>query len=391
MEFTSTASIKMALALLLALFAIDAYRVATQPITLGEAIAFDRSIRPPIREILARHDAGIRVLESLLVKRSVGLLRLSEFSFRLPALLGAAFFLWAVYRVVTRVFGQGPLMVVAAVLLSLNPLLLDDLSARHGYVIALAFWTCALDRLLRYLDPSPIVDSRNLNLAGLFLALSVAANLAFVLPALALAIVFLLTASLQKLFRWPDFLDRLVATSIVTAFVLLVIPLTTAVSGTVTEAFAFPARWPFLCFLPPMTVLPLSGASTRACGVPPGPGTRVGAWRLATHIAGSASLLLAALLSCHYLITLRPQPPEPAAVKSVVQVLRRDTTGRHVRVQASPALAPIVSFYRARYRLSNWELTSTGLCDYYVLDAAVSERLKVLYRDGSVLLARPAP
>lgn len=89
--------------------------------------------------------------------------------------------------------------------------------------------------------------------------------------------------------------------------------------------------------------------------------------------------------------------PEHAGVKSLVQVLRRDADGRHVRIGVSPLLEPILSFYRARYRLANWEpmrqLPLTGVFDYYVLDAGdaglVSERhLQVLYREGGLLLAR---
>ena len=84
-----------------------------------------------------------------------------------------------------------------------------------------------------------------------------------------------------------------------------------------------------------------------------------------------------------------PRWPQDTRARSLVQALRRDAAGRHVEIGASPDLEPILTFYGARYRLSNWEPMRhkplTGNFDYYVLDhhdaALVAERhLQVIYR-----------
>ena len=78
MELTSTASTRIALALLSGLFVMNVYVAATQSITMEEALTFDQSIRPPIRDILRQYNASKHLLNVILIKRSVGLLRLSE-------------------------------------------------------------------------------------------------------------------------------------------------------------------------------------------------------------------------------------------------------------------------------------------------------------------------
>ena len=171
MQFRSTEWInKVALALLLAVFALNVYRAATQSITVPEAVAFDRWIRPPLRDILPQpYDPANHILNTLLVKRTVALFRLSEFSFRLPSLLGGALYLWAVYRLARRLLGTGPLFLAGLALMSLAP-----------PSLALALFTWAIVFLVgQALSPA---NPRNLNLAAICLGLSAASDLAFLLP-----------------------------------------------------------------------------------------------------------------------------------------------------------------------------------------------------------------
>lgn len=335
MELTSTASSRIALALLCGLFAVNVYRAATQSITTAEALEFDRRIRPPLRDILPHFDLGNHLLLTILIKRSVGLLRLSEFSMRLPSLLCGALYLWAVYRISWRTFGTSPLFVAAVALLSLNPLVLDALSSARAGGMALAFWMCSLLWMIDYFQSLRL---RNLNLAGLCLGFSAATDPGFAVPAAGLTILFLIAAAVKRQLSWTVFTERLFATAAATAFVLLAIPL--------------------------------------------------------SHVE-SVNLDLGASVSvAHNLF----EWPVDSRAKSLVEVLRRDAQGRHIRIVASPALAPVLAFYQARYRVANWEpirqLPLNENFDYYVVcpqDAAIlSERhLKVLYNNGKLLLARP--
>ena len=77
MERVSTVSTKVALALLGAVFAVNVYRAAAQSITTSEAVVFDRLIRPPVRDWIGHFEPHNHLLNTLLVKRSVALFRLS--------------------------------------------------------------------------------------------------------------------------------------------------------------------------------------------------------------------------------------------------------------------------------------------------------------------------
>jgi hypothetical protein len=83
---------------------------------------------------------------------------------------------------------------------------------------------------------------------------------------------------------------------------------------------------------------------------------------------------------------------EMRGVRAAVEVLRRDCGTQPIRVRATAAVAPVLSFYRSRFRLSSWQL-SDGAADYYVLaetgDGLAGDRqLIVLHRDGGIVVAR---
>src|ERR1035438_8031450 len=84
---------KVALAAMVAVFAGEAWLAAVRPITAAEALAYDRFVRPPVRETLHQPSRNPDVLYTLLEKRSVGLFRVSEFSIRLPVLLAGGLYL----------------------------------------------------------------------------------------------------------------------------------------------------------------------------------------------------------------------------------------------------------------------------------------------------------
>jgi|ERR1017187_8227332 hypothetical protein len=83
---------------------------------------------------------------------------------------------------------------------------------------------------------------------------------------------------------------------------------------------------------------------------------------------------------------------EVDGVRAAVEVLRRECGTKPIRVGASSAVAPVLSFYRSRFRLVNWQF-SDAAADYYVLaesgaGLAGQGQLIVLHRDGGIVLAR---
>jgi Dolichyl-phosphate-mannose-protein mannosyltransferase len=224
-----TASTK---ALLVMLFSLNVYQAARLSILPEEANAYVRFVQPRIREVVREYDPRNQVLNTLLIKRTVGLFRLSEFSFRLPAVLAVGFYFWAVYRVSRRLFGSGPVFVIAVAVLVLNPLVQGHLWAAGGDAIGLALWMWGLERLISG-------KGRDWNVAGLLLGLSVAASFGFVLPSLVLMGAWLAWARE----RWLV-VDRVILTSVAAAFVLLAVPFSRADSGTVDFHIRLPAKAP---------------------------------------------------------------------------------------------------------------------------------------------------
>jgi hypothetical protein len=174
-------------ALLAALFAVCV------SLTHDEALTNELYITGPLANIFNNFDPNHHFLNTILMRASAAIFGDSELALRLPALGGAALYFTAVYRIALVAVGDGPPLLVAAALLSLNPFVLDFMVAARGYGLALALLLWVLALLLKQFQ-SPVIAPKILAWAGVALALSVTANLIFVLPAaavLGLALYFL--------------------------------------------------------------------------------------------------------------------------------------------------------------------------------------------------------
>jgi len=167
--------------------------------------------------------------------------------------------------------------------------------------------------------------------------------------------------------------------AVVTGFIILVIPLSHAQASRFTDhpGLAF-------IFIPPATLAALTVVR-----------------RVDRKPLTFGTIAMAGVIALFYLSQFRVGFYGPwlqdAGAKSLVQVLRRDAGGKTVEIGASREVEPILSFYRARYRQSNWKPLEhkpvSGDFDYYVLrsgDAglAAERHLDVLYRVPGMLLAR---
>lgn len=216
--------------LLLAFLAIvNVYRAATQSITTDEAFTYNRSVTAPIPRLWDDFDANDHVLHTLMCKASVGLFGLSEFTLRLPSLLGGFLYFWLCLRLSRRLYGDGGLMLLSVALLAMNPLLLDFCSIARGYGMASALLLFSLYQLFAL----PHARWR-LYAAGLGLALAVAANLTILVPGAALAASYFAIRVLPCAFNqnWPrvrarvnEIIDHMVVPGTIAAFVLLVLPM----------------------------------------------------------------------------------------------------------------------------------------------------------------------
>ncbi len=173
-------------ALLAGLFVVCVYRAATQSLVHDEALTFRLYIAGPVGSIFQSYDPNHHFLNTLLMKASAAIFGDSELALRLPALAGALLYFTSAFRLSLSAFGEGVLFPLAVGLLSLNPFTLDFMVAARGYGMALALLLFALAMLHEALASEP-VPPKKLMLAGAALALSVTANLIFLLPALGVA------------------------------------------------------------------------------------------------------------------------------------------------------------------------------------------------------------
>lgn len=186
MEQRSTAWIKLAFG---AAFALAIYH-ALRPITPREVALWDDLVRPPIRQSFFSPDAWNGWLYAVVAKRAAGILRLSEFSLRVPALIAGAVYLCLLPRRSRSL----PLAIV--------PVALGWFSSAAGYGVALALCAAAW----RWRRPAPLL-----------LGFAIAASPVFAIPLAASALL-----------SGFDAIERVAIPAAVTAFLLLIIPLSHA-------------------------------------------------------------------------------------------------------------------------------------------------------------------
>ena len=228
-----TVSQLLCLFLILFLFGVNVYRAATQSITCDEALTYNVFVWPELPTSLNTYDANHHVLHTLLCKLSVRWFGLSEFGLRVPSLAGGLLLLISAFRLVRYLFGRGWFSLFALATITLNPLVLDYLSAARGYSLALGFLFWGLFLLTRYLSEDYDPPVRLLFRAGVAFGLSVAANLVFVVPVTAAGLVFTALVLLSRkpagfAGRFRTAVDRFWGPAVVPAFLILALPLTHA-------------------------------------------------------------------------------------------------------------------------------------------------------------------
>jgi hypothetical protein len=399
-------------------FALNLYRAVTQSLTTDEAYTWSLYLSKNLRAILTDFDANNHVLYTLLSWASVSAFGGSEWAIRLPSVLASVLYMFAAWRLTGR-----SLLWTAA--LSLNPLVLDFMSAGRGYGLAAALLLLALDMSLR----------ERLTLAGVAAGLSIAANLSLAFPIAVFSAIF----AFQRRAEPARFIDRFLLPMIVTAFILLVVPLAWAKPGTFyvgldTLAEAAQRLW-FASFnhnwqwAPWVLALVLGAAAVRAgmfgalfwgtiallvAAHYPG-GFKYPLLRTGLYLIPLATLVLmratrgfpavAVLLIGVYAFQLRVDRYFEWAydrnTRSVAERLRSEVSDtRPRRVVASWLLERTINYYRERFAMSWMEPVDRrapdSQADYYVLlpyDHGVIEKrkLRVIWEEPETRIRIAAP
>jgi hypothetical protein len=193
------------------LLAYVALRAAAVAITHDEALTYAWHVHWPAYQILWLSTEGLpdnnHVLFTLLCKASVAAFGVSEFTLRLPSLLGCALYLVGANLCLCRV-APGWGQVIGVVALGLNPYVVDFLGLARGYGLALGLTMVGVAALLAAVADEPgVIRPGPARVSLLSFALAALANLAFLLVltvAIAIVTVVTLVLPMAELRTTPD-------------------------------------------------------------------------------------------------------------------------------------------------------------------------------------------
>jgi hypothetical protein len=199
------------------LFIYVAFRAAVVAITWDEAHTFFEYVRSAswLPHSFDYMSANNHLLNTWLMKCSVMLFGESELALRLPNVLAGGVYFFAAGKLAEHLFPRRPMALLAFLVLSLNPFVLDFFSTARGYGISLALLLCACIQLARYVNDS--FHLRPAIVAQILLALATLANLTLVHVLLAAAM--LLFVHRLMFHRRPGFSKQ--------AFLLTLVPVIT--------------------------------------------------------------------------------------------------------------------------------------------------------------------
>jgi 4-amino-4-deoxy-L-arabinose transferase-like glycosyltransferase len=188
-------------------FGLAVYRAKVQTISHDEALTYEWFLDQGVSHVLTYNPAN-HVLQTLLAKPIVKIFGVSEFTIRIPSLIGAAIYLVATFFLCRRLFGDGIWLLLSVAMLSLNPLVMDYMVPARGYGLGLACLSVAIYIFARLVERGKFDREDKewrwgCGIASAFLALSVTAHLTNIVPAVCLAFTFSLVAigGLPALFK----------------------------------------------------------------------------------------------------------------------------------------------------------------------------------------------
>jgi hypothetical protein len=185
----------LACCLIAFVFVVTVFRAYWQPIAHDEALSFEFFLDGGVYSLL-RFDSTNHVLFTILAKPFVKFLGVTELTLRAASLIGAVGYLAFAWLLSRKLFGKGMLFLLSIALLCLNPQIMDFMVAARGYGLGLALLLAAIYVMVKSLDrgdfqPDDPGWQRDCAIASILLALSLAANLTNLFPAIGLTLAFL--------------------------------------------------------------------------------------------------------------------------------------------------------------------------------------------------------
>jgi len=167
-------------------------RACLQSITQDEAATFRHFVGVILPNHWAPHSNN-HVLNSLLMRFSTTIFGVSQFTVRMPALLGAIVYVGSCYALCRWLTERRMLRVVMLACMISNPYLSDFYVAARGYSMANGFLICAIAVVARLHLRGAVNEFRHWMIASTLMGLSFAANFSF---------AFLIATTWAALFLW---------------------------------------------------------------------------------------------------------------------------------------------------------------------------------------------
>lgn len=140
--------------LLISVFVYTCFRAYLIYITHDEVITLFLHAHIPFKDIILYNQfilSNNHMLNSFLIRFVIMNLGITEFTVRIPALLGHALFLIGMYKIVNKFLDKN-FQFFALCLVVLNPFMLDLFSVARGYALGLGFLSFALYYFLKWLE-----------------------------------------------------------------------------------------------------------------------------------------------------------------------------------------------------------------------------------------------
>ncbi len=168
------------------------HRAVVQSITIDEANTYLRWVQPD-EPAHWEPNSNNHVLNSLLIRFFVWMFGLNHFTVRIPALIGAAIYIIAQFKL-SGLLGLGRFQRLMLFLCCVyNPFVMDYLTAARGYSLALAFLSVAMYQLAALLilqEESPRDILRRAAIISAAAGTAICANLTFSYASLFLLLIF---------------------------------------------------------------------------------------------------------------------------------------------------------------------------------------------------------
>jgi len=209
-------------------------RAAVQSITIDEATSYNLFAS---RHLYLAFNSNNHIINSTMMYAFTRVLGLSQFTARLPALIGAAFYISAAYRLCRLLGASLFVQVTVFVCLVFNPFIFDYLVAARGYGLALGFLMWELVYFAEwYRQGGPLILACAVSSACA--GMSVSANFSFAFVNLSAMLAILFSACYQR----PKEKVRVLAACALPGAIIVAIVCGYAISQAYFDQFFYGAR-----------------------------------------------------------------------------------------------------------------------------------------------------